>query len=111
MDEVLHYEIIYTESAVRDIEEKADYIAYQLKSPETAVAWYRHLRTQILDNLSSFPLKYALYDSEKWKSKGIRLFLAQNDIILYSVNLAAQCVYIRAVCTRGRDLDTLDLDE
>lgn len=111
MNEILHYEILYTESAVRDIEEKADYIAYQLKSPAAAAAWYQHLRTQIFENLSSFPLKYALYDSEKWKDKGIRLFLSRNDVVLYSVNLTAQRVYIHAVCTRGRDLTAFTLDE
>ena len=111
MNELPQYEIIYTASAVRDIEEKADYITYQLKAPATAAAWYQNLRTQISSNLTTFPLKFALYDSEKWKQKGIRLFLTHNDVILYSVDLAAQRVYIHAVCTRGRDLSTFTLDD
>ena len=47
MDEILQYEIHYTPSAIQDMLDKADYIAYALKSPETALTWYRELRQDI----------------------------------------------------------------
>ena len=34
----------------------------------------------------------------------MRLFVTRNDVVLYSVDQTAAVVYIRAVCTRGRDL-------
>ena len=59
MDKV--YRIIYTESAVRDMEEKADYICFNLRDPHLAETWYFRLRTEILSDLAHFPLKYPLY--------------------------------------------------
>jgi hypothetical protein len=57
------------------------------------------------ENLTAFPAKYPLYDVEPWSSAGIRQYVTRNDVILYSVDENRSCVYIRSVCTRGRDLD------
>lgn len=96
------YRIIYTESAVRDMEEKADYISLSLRDPDLAETWYFRLRAEILKDLTQFPCKYPLYHMQKWK--GIRQFTFRNDVILYSVDEQEQAVYIRAVCTKGQDL-------
>lgn len=109
MDSIQKYDIFYTQSAITDIEDKADYIAFQLRAPDVAEAWYRQLRETILENLSMFPLKYPLYHVEPWDKQGIRLFVARNDVVLYSVDASAHIVYIWAVCTKGRDL-TAHLD-
>ena len=65
-----------------------------------AVSEYRFGRT-----LSAFPAKYPLYDVEPWSSAGIRQYVTRNDVILYSVDEIHSYVYIRSVCTRGRNLD------
>ena len=104
MDEIQRYKIAYTETAIRDIEEKADYISLQLQESALAERWYRKLRTEVQQNLSFFPYKYPAYPVEPWTSRGIRLFLTSNDVILYSVDGTTQTVYVRGVCTRGRDL-------
>lgn len=98
------YEIVYTESAAQDIEEKADYISLNLREPALAEAWYWRLRKEIMEDLSHFPYKYPLYHMEKWADKGVRQFTFRNDVILYSVDEALHTVYVRAVCTKGRDL-------
>ena len=104
MDGIQKYDIFYTQSAITDIEDKADYIAFQLHSPNVAETWYKQLRKTIRENLSTFPLKYPSYQVEPWAERGIRLFVAHNDMILYSVDASAYIVYIWAVCTKGRDL-------
>ena len=45
------YRIIYTESAIRDMEEKADYISLSLHDPGLAEKWY--LRLKSLFNISA----------------------------------------------------------
>ena len=110
MDEIQRYKTIYAETAIRDMEEKADYIALQLREPGLAERWYQRLRRDIQQNLSFFPHKYSAYPAEPWISRGIRLFPASNDVILYSVDDTTKTVYIRSVCTRGRDL-TAHLEE
>lgn len=104
MDEIQRYRVIYTETAIRDIEEKADYIAAQFRAPELAETWYLRLRAEIQRNLSTFPRKYPVYHVEPWETKDVRLFTARNDVVLYSVDDQERAVYIRGVCTRGRDL-------
>lgn len=104
MSDIQHYQIIYTESAVTDIEEKADYISFQLQEPSLSERWYLRLREVIRTNLATFPYKFPVYDVEPWNGKGIRFFTARNDVILYSVDIESYTVYVWAVCTKGRDL-------
>ncbi len=104
------YRIVYTESAVQDMEEKADYISFNLHDPGLAETWYLRLRTEVLKDLTQFPCKYPLYPIQKWSAKGVRQFTFRNDVILYSVDEDKQTVYIWAVCTKGRDL-TAHLDK
>ena len=103
MDGIQQYKIFYTQVATEDIEEKTDYIAFQLHDSDLAEKWYFRLRKLILENLSTFPLKYSLYDVEPWKTICIRQFVTRNDVVLYSVDTATHTVYIRAVCTRGSE--------
>ena len=77
----------------------------QYRNTVLAERWYNRLRALIQENLSSFPAKYPLYDVEPWSSAGIRQCVTRNDVILYSVDEIHSYVYIRSVCTRGRNLD------
>ena len=106
METTQQYKTAYTETAIQDLEEKADYISCQFRDPALALTWYTRLRDAIQQNLKTMPLKYPLYSIEPWHSKGIRLFTFRNDMVLYSVDEAHACVYIRAVCTKGRDLSS-----
>ena len=82
MDEILRYKILYTQTAAKDLEDKADYIAFRLQDPVLAQRWYLRLRELIQDGLTTFPLKYPLYDVEPWREKGIRLFLTRSDVVM-----------------------------
>ena len=104
MDGIQQYKIFYMQTATEDIKEKSDYIAFQLHDLDLAEKWYFRLRRLILENLSTFPLKYSLYDVEPWKAIGIRQFVTRNDVVLYSVDAMSHTVYIWAVCTRGQDV-------
>lgn len=98
------YRIIYTATAMADLEEKARYIAEELQAPETAEKWYLRLRGEIQRDLTSFPKKYPVYPASPWREKGIRQAVFRNDVVLYSVDDETATVYIRLCCTRGRDL-------
>ena len=104
MDNPRRYTIRYTETALLDIEEKADYIAQQLRDSALAEQWYHRLKASIQEELSFLPLKYPQYDVSPWKERGVRLLLTRNDVVLCSVAPEQHMVYILGVCTRGRDL-------
>lgn len=50
------------------------------------------------------PEKYQLYDEEPWCSDDVRLFVTRQDVVIYSTGKAKRTVYIRGVCTAGRDI-------
>ena len=104
MEALRQYKISYTETAIQDLEEKADYISCQFRDPALALTWYTRLRDAIQRELKTMPSKYPLYSLEPWRSKGVRLFTFRSDVVLYSVDEVHTCVHIRAVCTKGRDL-------
>ena len=99
------YKIYYTSTAEQDITEKLMYIMQQYRDTALAERWYNRLSDFIQENLTAFPAKYPLYDVEPWSSAGIRQYVTRNDVILYSVDEIHSYVYIRSICTRGRDLD------
>lgn len=104
MEQIPKYKVVYAESAIRDIEEKADYIAVQFRDPRLAGRWYLSLRASIQEQLTTFPHKFQLYNVEPWHQRGIRQFITRNDVVLYHVDDERRIIYIWAICTKGRDL-------
>ena len=107
MEEIKRYEIVYTQTAERQIIEKADYITWQFGAPDLAETWYERLRADIRKGLSTLPCKFQLYDAAPWRERGIRLYLSRNDVVLYRVEEEQACIYIEAVFTKGKDLTAL----
>ena len=93
------YRIVYTNTAADDIAEKFQYIVKVLRNRATAERWYTRLKESIQQDLSFMPEKYQLYDEEPWCSDGVRLFVARQDVVIYSTDKAKRTVYIRGVCT------------
>ena len=104
MDQIPQYRVVYTETAMQDIGEKVDYIAVQFRDADLAEDWYLGLKAAIQQQLTTFPHKFQLYNAGPWNERGIRQYTTRNDVVLYSVDDETRQVYIRAVCTKGRDL-------
>ena len=81
------------------------YIMQQYRDTALSERWYNRHCALLQENLTAFPAKYPLYDVEPWSSAGIRQYVTRNDVILYSVDENRSYVYIRSICTRGRNLD------
>lgn len=104
MEQIPRYEVVYTENAIQDIEEKANYITNQFHDPGLAERWYLNLRASIQEQLTIFPYKFQQYNVEPWDQRGIRQYITHNDVVLYNVDDEMRRVYIWVVCTKGRDL-------
>lgn len=100
------YNIVYTNAAANDIAEKFQYITSVLHNRTIAERWYARLKDAIWHDLSFMPEKYPLYNEEPWHSKGVRLFITRQDVVVYSTDKTAQTVYIWNVFTAGRDLSS-----
>lgn len=111
MAELPRYEIQYTDSAIQDISEKAEYIADHFLDPPLALRWYERLRDEIVSDLTTLPNKYPVYGAASGRHKDVRLFLTRNDVILYSVDEEKRIVYIRNIFTKGKDITAYLQDE
>lgn len=98
------YQVLFTDAALEQLEEKFRYISNVLNERLTASKWYARLREAIMSDLAFMPLKYPLCRNEVWAKMGIHSFTVQNDIILYSVDEGERTVYINAVYSRGWDI-------
>ena len=99
------YQIIYTEAAQLDMEEKADYITFTLRERRIGSIWYLRLRQEVQQKLSQLPCKYPVICRYKDHLE-IRQCICRNDVILYSVDEDRHTVFIWAIATKGRDLDS-----
>ena len=66
-----NYKVITLPMAEDDIQDQTDYIAFDLKSPETAINMARGFRKTI-NNLSIFPQSHEFDEDEELEKLGIR---------------------------------------
>lgn len=84
---MLTYKVITLPLAEEDIAVQTDYIAFELKSPETALNMVRGIRKTI-NNLSIFPQSHEL------AKYGIRKTYYKNHKIYFLIDEREQIVYI-----------------
>lgn len=100
----MKWTVFYTNTAEQDLRSIYEYIANTLCAPDTA----KNLTRQIMDEISSLdemPNRYAKYDKEPWKDRGLRFFSVKNYVIFYLPNEETKTVYIIRIMYGGRDIE------
>lgn len=82
--------------AEEDIVNQTDYIAFELKSPESAIKIAKGLRKTI-NNLSTFPHRHELDEDEELASYEIRKTYYKSYKIYFVIDEPKQIVYILRV--------------
>ena len=82
--------------AEEDIADQTDYIAFELKSPETAVNMVKGFR-KIINSLGLFPQSHKLDEDEELAGYGIRKTYNKNYKIYFMVDETEWIVYILRV--------------
>ena len=90
------YKVITLPLAEEDIADQTDYIAFDLKSPETAINMVRGFRKTI-NSLSTFPQSHELDEDEELAKYGIRKTYYKNYKIFFLINEHEKIVYILRV--------------
>lgn len=96
------YQIIVTPDAEADLAEIRDYIAYKLRSPETAIEYLEDLKSEI-QKLSHRGTSIAPVPEEPWHSRGLRKVTAKKFYIYYLVREDVAAVFVMNVIYTGRD--------
>ncbi len=68
------YKVITLPLAEEDIADQTDYIAFELKSPETAINMVRGFQ-EVIKSLSLFPQSHELDEDEELAGYGIRRYI------------------------------------
>ncbi len=90
------YKVVTLPLAEEDIADQTDDIAFELKSPETAVNMVRGFRKAI-NSLSLFPQSHELDEDEELAGYGIRKTYHKNYKIYFLIDEREQTVYILRV--------------
>ena len=98
------YEVEISEQADSDLRGIFEYIAFELQSPENASGQLDRLEKQIL-GLDTMPERYRKYEKEPWKSRGLRVLLVDNYVVLYIPDSDKKVVTILRIMYAGRDID------
>lgn len=72
-------------TAINDIQEIYNYIAFELKSVINAEKTISKIRTEI-ENLKTFPNGFRLYPKEPWHSRKLRFTPIGNYIVFFIAN-------------------------
>lgn len=100
------YKVLIADQAYRDLRAIFEYIAYELRSIDTA----RNLIESLEENISSLnfmPYRFAKYNIESAKDKDIRALPLGNYLILYMPKEEDHTVNIIRVIYGGKDIETV----
>ena len=98
--------IIYTQKALIDLDAVFGYIADVIGMSATATEVVSQIRESISE-LKVFLKRHKVWQSEPWKSRGLRFFNVGNYTIFYLINDAAETICIERIIYSRRDIDRL----
>ncbi len=96
---------MYSKSAMRDIDEIYEYIAYKLRVVGTAHSQINRI-IQGIDSLEYLPNRYKIYDEELFLNQELRSFSVDDYMVFYNVVDSDKIVRIVRVIYGGRDMRT-----
>ena len=100
----MKWTVNYTNTAEQDLRCIYDYIATTLCEVDTAKNLVRQIMCKIV-SLDEMPNRYAMYDKEPWKNRGLRFLSVKNYVIFYLPNEETKTVYIIRIMYGGRDIE------
>ena len=100
----MKWTVFYTNTAEQDLRSIYDHIATTLCAVDTAKNLVRQIMEEIA-SLDEMPNRYAKYDKEPWKDRGLRFFSVKNYVIFYLPNEETKTVYIIRIMYGGRDIE------
>jgi len=98
--------VVWSEDAEVDLDSIYSYIATELLEPSIAFNQTERIKTAIY-GLKQMPKRYSLYQTEPWRSKGVRHMVVNNYIVFYHPNDESGEVLILRIIYGGRNIDEI----
>ena len=99
-------QVLVTEPAARDLKGIADYIAHELREPETARRQVGRIKQAVL-SLADFPTRHPLVAEEALAKKGFRMVVIDNYLVFYIAASREKTVTVIRVLYHRRDWASL----
>lgn len=99
----MSFRVIISKQAEEDIRGIYEYIAFDLHSVKNAVGQINRLEKEIL-SLDQMPNRFALYKSEPWRSRNLRVMPVDNYLVFYIPDIDKEIVSVLRVMYGGRDV-------
>lgn len=96
------YEVLVTAPAARDLQGIADYIAHELREPETARRQLARIKDAVL-TLADYPTRFRLVADESLAKKGFRVMAVDNYLVFYITADKQKTVTVIRVLYNRRD--------
>lgn len=100
------YNVVISESAQRDLLDIFDYIAYELREPESASNLLSKIRTKVI-SLENFPDRNNIITEPKYEAHKIRWCPIENFVIFYQVCELESRVFILRILYNKRNWEHL----
>lgn len=98
--------IIYTQKALSDTDTIFDYITDVIGMRATAAEVVTRIRDSVSE-LKIFPKRHKIWQSEPWKSCGLRHFSVGNYTVFYRIDETADTIFVERIIYSHRDIDML----
>ena len=98
------FKVEVSAQAKTDMREIYEYIALTLLSPQNAKGQLDRLEKAIM-SLDNMPMRYREYETDLWRSRGLRIMPVDNFVVLYIPNEETSVVTVIRVMYGGRDID------
>lgn len=106
---MISYSVEISEQAAKDLNGVFEYIAYELRSVQSAVGQLSRLEKGIL-SLDQMPERFRRYNREPWYSRGLRIMPVDNFCVFYIPDTERKIVSIVRVMYGGRNIEA-ELDK
>lgn len=100
------YQILYLETAKKDIDDIVYYITHDLKNYTAARDFVQKLLKEV-NNIKEFPYSNAVYESFKTLENQYRKCQVKNYLIFYLVDEQEKIVIISRVIYQKRDMNNI----
>ena len=100
------YKVIIEEPAMQDFRDILKYITEVLIEPQIAKRLIKRIRKEVAE-LNRMPERHPLYDSEPWRSLGVRRLNIGNFAAFYIVVKDNLTVSVLSIIYGGRDIDNV----
>lgn len=100
------YNIVIAEAAQRDLFDIFDYIAFELREPESANRLLLKIKLKA-KSLEEFPERNNIISEPKYEAQKIRWCLVENYVIFYQVSQMQNQVFILRILFKKRNWEHL----